>query len=483
MFIGLIGAAPLAARALELPSLADAIDNTADISLAIAPLTIEIAPGRAVRTIGYNGSVPGPAFRMTDGASVVVDVSNATQSDELVHWHGFSLGPAVDGVAAYGTPPIPAGGRRRYAFTAGPAGTRWYHSHADGGAGGDGGTFTGQFGFAIVQAKSDPARYDREVLFALHEWEPEIAPGLHARGPGSPGLTQPVSTAASSDMQDMAGMNSGSMSRPSMLEATYSAFTVNGLMLGAGDPIRVRRGDRVLFRVLNASATLTHRLAFGPHRFDVIALDGNPLPRPVTTSALELGPGERVDALVAMDQPGVWTFGSTQDEYRARGLGAVVEYAGSRGASRWVAPHDTPMWDYTRFGHIAASSPAPLIAESMTLHIEQVANAANRWTINGATYPQGASLLFALGKRYRIIFVNASDMEHPMHLHGHSFELSAIDGKPTAGVVKDTVVVRPGGGSVQVDLVADNPGRFLLHCHNELHMMGGLAAETLFEPR
>jgi FtsP/CotA-like multicopper oxidase with cupredoxin domain len=94
--------------------------------------------------------------------------------------------------------------------------------------------------------------------------------------------------------------------------------------------------------------------------------------------------------------------------------------------------------------------------------------------INGRSAPNTAPLIVEHGKRYRIAFSNMSSMEHPMHLHGHVFELASVDGVPTSGVRKDTVVVRPMMGQVEIDLVADNPGTFLLHCHNDLHMDGGL---------
>ena len=99
----------------------------------------------------------------------------------------------------------------------------------------------------------------------------------------------------------------------------------------------------------------------------------------------------------------------------------------------------------------------------------------NRWTINGRAYQDTMPLAIERGKRYRLAFSNMSIIEHPMHLHGHLFELAAIDGVPTSGVRKDVVVVRPMMGQVEIDVLADNPGTFLLHCHNELHMEGGLA--------
>ena len=144
----------------------------ADITLQIAPVALELAPNHIISTIGYNGTCPGPVLRMREGVPVTVDVINDTDAPEFVHWHGLFVPAEVDGAEEEGTPPVPPHGRRRYQFTPKPAGTRWYHTHAMAGADLHRGTYTGQFGFLMIDSGNDPGHYDQEVFLALRDWEP-----------------------------------------------------------------------------------------------------------------------------------------------------------------------------------------------------------------------------------------------------------------------------------------------------------------------
>lgn len=477
-FVALAGAMPFAGLAgcvspAQSPSAAAAtpaslVGGRADFTVRIVPTSIEIASGHTVKTTTYGGVVPGPTLRMREGVPVTVDVFNETDATDVVHWHGQVVPPSVDGVIELGTPPVLARGHRRYRFIPKPRGTRWYHTHIAPGGHPDRGGFNGEFGFVIVEPHNDPGRYDREVLLALHEWEARLVTGQGHDESNAASLAQPATEKGGGMMSG--GMMSGGMMGMTMLEAVYGVFSVNGRALGHGDPIRVRAGERVLFRILNASATLTHRLALPGHRFTVVALDGNPVPTPRTVDAIELGIAERVDAIVEMNAPGVWILGSTNSAWRTRGLGTIIEYTGQRGRPVWRDPAALSPWRYASFGD---TSTIPDADGRFELVLRQAMGAKNTWTINGKSYPNTTPLEVEHGKRYRIGFRNMSMMEHPMHLHGHIFQLASVDGEATSGVRKDTVVVRPMG-QVEIDLVADNPGTFLLHCHNELHMDGGL---------
>ena len=210
---------------------------------------------------------------------------------------------------------------------------------------------------------------------------------------------------------------------------------------------------------------MVHRLALPGHQFVVVALDGNAVPNPAAVKVLELAPGERVDAVVEMNQPGIAILGDMNDEVRNLGLGVVVEYAGRTGAPQWTAPSDEH-WDYTRFGR-EDTGHAPEPDERIPLVFKQKW-AGNRtvdhWTINGKEYPKTAPIQVRANGRYRLIFDNQSDDMHPVHLHRHSFELVKVAGKATRGVMKDVVDVM-ARTQVEVDLVADNPGPSLFHCH------------------
>ena len=274
---------------------------------------------------------------------------------------------------------------------------------------------------------------------------------------------------------------------PKGYEVGYQLFSINGRMLGHGEPIRVKRGDRVLFHVLNGSATEIRSLALPGHSFTVVALDGNPVPMPVRVPVLWIGTAERVDALVEMDEPGVWVLGDTSDDDRAHGMGIVVEYAGSGGRARWSKPPEAK-WDYARFGRSSLAAEPDATIE-MTFEKRNAAlHGFNVWTINGRPYAGGASVEmpssmdamkpmfhFREGLRYRLRMRNASDDIHPIHLHRHTFELTRIGVRPTSGVMKD-VVMLGGYQAMEIDVVADNPGLTLFHCHQQLHMDFGFMA-------
>jgi FtsP/CotA-like multicopper oxidase with cupredoxin domain len=253
--------------------------------------------------------------------------------------------------------------------------------------------------------------------------------------------------------------------------------------LGHGEPIRVKQGERVLFHILNGSATEIRSLALPGHLFQVMALDGNSVPNPGLVPVLWLGTAERISAIVEMKHPGVWILGDLDDDDRRHGMGIVVEYAAQSGKPMWVAP-PAFKWNYTRFGKAGTNAPPPDETFEMTIAKENAAEEGfNRWTINGVAYPmaQGpvpASFHLKQGKRYRLHVLNGSDDIHPIHLHRHSFELTRLAGKSTAGILKDVVMVG-GYQEIEIDFVADNPGLTLFHCHQQLHMDFGFM--TLFD--
>src|SRR5580704_14959147 len=273
-----------------IPSFAQksAVADKADFTIHIAPTSFEISKGKTLHTIGYNGQVPGPLLRMKEGVPVTVDVFNQTDHPEIVHWHGQMISSEADGAVEEGSPLISARSRHRYSFTPKPAGCRWYHSHAFSGKNLQRSLFTGQFGVVHIKSKNDPGQYDQEVFRAMHQWEPFFT----AKGEDIGGAPPPP--------------NNG-------LEIGYRSFSFNDKALGHGEPIRVKEGQRILFHLLNASATETVNVALGGHTFQVVALDGNPVPRAQTVSVMQVGPAERIDAIVTMNAPGVWIMGTTDD--------------------------------------------------------------------------------------------------------------------------------------------------------------------------
>lgn len=457
----------------------EALAGAADHTIRIRTGLVELATDKIISTTTYNGQCPGPLLRLKEGRRVTVEVHNDTDTPELLHWHGQFVPPEVDGAAEEGTPFIPPHGRRRLTFTPGPAGFRFYHTHARAGADLTAGQYSGQVGPVYIEPKHEPGAYDREVFLVLKEFAPSFSRGGDMAMDFLSPSTRVKSLEQSGESRMKASLAKGA---PHGYEVGYDLFAVNGHMLGHGAPIRVKSGERVLLHVVNASATEIRSLALPGHTFKVVALDGNPVPTPSSVPVLWIGTAERVSAIVDMKHPGVWVLGDLADDDRKRGMGIVVEYAGRSGKPQWVAPPHF-RWDYSRFAARPGTSHARLTPPDETITMTFAKdNAAldgfNRWTINGAAFSmEKMEPMFHLsqGKRYRLQMRNASDDIHPMHLHRHTFELTKIAGQPMAGLLKD-VAMLGGYQEMEVDFTADRPGLSLFHCHMQLHMDYGFMA-------
>jgi FtsP/CotA-like multicopper oxidase with cupredoxin domain len=430
----------------------------ADVTLHIGTVLADIAKGHTISTLGYNGLVPGPLIRLREGVPVTVGLFNDTDTPEFVHWHGQIVPAAVDGAAEENSFAVPPHGHIQYHLTPQPAGARFVHTHVMSMDDTCRGTYTGQFAFVYIEPKENPGRYDQEVFLATHEFEPFF--GAEEMDEGDEDEETRRKTKEAQQKQE----------KPNGWEIGYQRFTINGKCLGYGEPVRVKEGQRVLFHILNASATENIQLALPGHQFQVIALDGNPVPQPRAVEGLELGTAERISAVVEMKNPGVWILGTPHDDDRKNGMGIVVEYANRSGAPQWVKPAKH-RWDYTIFGANGGSQPAA--AETIPLVFGKINGGQggfNRWTINGKSFDEKAApTALQKGKRYRLVFDNQTDDAHPIHLHRNSFELTSVDGKPTAGILKDVVLVK-GFKKIEVDVTPAMDGLTLFHCHQQLHM-------------
>jgi FtsP/CotA-like multicopper oxidase with cupredoxin domain len=407
---------------------------SADVRLEIAALKLEIAPGKHIETIAYNGQVPGPLIRWPEGKPIAIDVVNRAGIAEIVHWHGLWIPSDQDGAMEEGSPMIAPGATQRYRFTPRPSGLRWYHTHSMAGHDLKRGLYSGQFGCFYIEPKDEPGAFDQEAFLTLHDWNAYMGAATDAS-----------------------------------MDASYDYSTINDRMLGHAPPIQVKQNQRVVFRIVNASATMTHWLGLAGHEMTVMAMDGNPVPIPTRVSALRLAPAERADVVVEMNNPGVWIFGETREDFRKAGMGIVIEYAGRESEPKWVDAREV-LWDYRPFAHSEASTiepdhQIPLLFESKFRGHGDF----DYWTINGKSYPTTDTVTLQEGKRYRLVMRNKSADDHPVHLHRHTFEVTSLDGKPMSGLRKDVIVVR-ANSTAEVDFVAANPGATLFHCHQQSHM-------------
>ena len=443
-FLLAAGAAGMATGAGLAAAYAQAV-AAPDYTLRIAPLRLELAPDKVIDTFGYNGTVPGPLIRVREGRQVSIDIRNDTDIDDIIHWHGLYVPSMSDGAMEEGSPMVERGGVRRYTFTAKPAGTRWYHSHNMAGTDLRRSLYSGMYGFLMIDPANNPGRYDQEIFLAAHHWEPRWV--------------------SMQDIRQGPPPDNG-------LEVLYASASLNDKMLGHGEPIRVREGQRVLFRLLNASPTQNVTLTLAGHRMTVVALDGNPVPTRQTIDSVFLAPAERADVIVEMNRPGAWILGSASDDDRRMGLGAVVEYANASGEPQWTAPANT-VWNYTIFGDQRAVQAPDQRIELLFEKVPGGRGGYNRWTINGKSWPDTRQLITTeQGKRYRLALTKKSGDNHPVHLHRHTFEVTKVGDKSTAGVMKDTINMTRFS-TVEIDFLADDPGPSLLHCHHQDHQDEG----------
>ena len=438
---GAMASASLALGGMKLASAAPEAPAP-DITLEIAPFLFEASPRHRFQTVAYNGQVPGPLLRMKQGREITVEIRNKSADPEVVHWHGLYLPPEIDGAMEEGSPMIAPGASTHLTFTPDPAGFRWFHTHTFAGRDLRKGQYGGQHGFLLIKPSGEnPANYDREVFLGLHDW----------------------------GARDIAS-DDGS------LMPEYEVSTINGKMLGFGEPVQVKQGERVMMHILNSSPTEVHWVALSGHSFLVVEMDGGPVPRPAKVDMLRLAPAERVSAIVEMNAPGVWVLGEVRKHIQAAGMGVVIEYAGKTGAPRWIQPQNL-LWDYAQFAEPAtpdATGSASAIAIPLTFDSKFAGHGNPEvWRINGRSYPDTEEPVLRAGQRYRLVMKNLSTDDHPIHLHRHTFEVLHVgDGPNMRGLMKDVLLI-PAKSTTEVEFTANHPGRTLFHCHQQDHMDRG----------
>jgi FtsP/CotA-like multicopper oxidase with cupredoxin domain len=462
---GFLGALAASTAGLAIPR-ALAASRTlrgAEVALRIESGRIEIAPGRYIDTTFYNGDLDCGVLRLPSRLPVSMTVWNRTGGEEFVHWHGMSVPVEMDGTYEEGSTAVASEQTMRYVLPAQRQSFCYVHSHAMTEHSLEGGPYSGQY-LPVVIGDSHRVglAVDQEVFLTSHEWLPQYVnrDGMERAAEAMHHLRVDDE---SEEQEEGAGEGGW--------EIEYKAATLNGKVLGAAEPVRVKAGERILFHVLNASATEPLSLHLPGHRFHVVALDGYSVPRPASVEVLCLGVGERASVVVVMDTPGIWVLGAVDDDVRGKGLGVVVEYASAMGKPLWSAPYKpAETCDYRMF-----ATPAVVSAPQKNLSFR-----LERRPLNHHGFEQWAMVAdnenhadLRQGERVRIHLQNVTDEAHPMHLHRYGFELVRYRGHAMRGLKKDTVVVPPYA-AVELDVTPGQPGAALFHCHNQMHMDCGL---------
>ena len=433
---------------------------TTEVRLVAASGPVEVA-GSSLTSWAYNGSMPGPEIRLRAGDILAATLVNQLPQPTSIHWHGIALRNDMDGVPGMTQPPIEPGEEFRYEFVAPHPGTYFFHPHV--GVQLD----RGLYAPLVVEDPHEPGDYDLEAVIVLDDW---------TEGMGD----DPDTILSRLTEGGMAGMDHGGMAMdggmPEMTEGSYGGdvsyplYLVNGRSSDAPHVVEARPGQRVRLRVINAGSDTAFRVALDGHRLTVTHSDGFPV-ESVEVDALIIGMGERYD-LVATLAEGLFPLVAVAEGKDVQTFAVVKTASGD------LPPEDVTVAELSRrlltpddlraTPGVALPTGEPDVTVPLELGGDMM---AYRWTINGRTFEEADPIEVTDGRRIRLAFSNRSTMFHPMHLHGHTFQVVRTDGTP--GARKDTLIVLPGQ-DIAVDLDTDNPGAWALHCHNIYHAEAGM---------
>ncbi|WP_369211995.1 multicopper oxidase family protein [Streptomyces flavofungini] len=466
-----------------------------DVRLTAAESRIDLG-GRTVRTWAYGDALPGREVRVTAGDTLALTLANHLPRATSLHWHGIALRNDMDGVPGLTQKDIAPGADHTYRFTLPDPGTYWFHPHS--------GTQQdrGLYAPLIVEDPKEPLTYDKEWVVVLDDWVDGVdgstpdgvlaelrkgmsghdmggdggSGGMDHGGHGMAGMEHAAARTAPSREPSPGPSGPSRMmmgARSELLggdagDVAYPYYLVNGRTPKAPAQFRARPGDRVRLRIVNAGGDTAFRVALGGHEMTVTHTDGFPVEH-ARTDALLLGMGERYDVLVTV-KDGVFPLTAVAEGKKAAAL-AVLRTGGGTAPTASVRPKELTGRLLTAEKLRAAESVAlPSRKPDRTVRLRLTGGmAAYDWAFDKKPYSPGRRHPVRAGERVRLVFANSTSMWHPVHLHGHTFALANVAGGPR----KDTAVVLPNG-TLTVDFDADNPGLWMVHCHNVYHAEAGM---------
>ncbi|CAM5243064.1 multicopper oxidase family protein [Streptomyces aurantiogriseus] len=482
------------------------------LNLTAAPATLDLGGGTMVKSWAFSGQAPGKEIRISSGDTLAAELSNQLpdRTTTSIHWHGIALRSDMDGVPPVTQSAVRAGSNFTYRFIADAPGTYFFHPHV--GVQLD----RGLYAPLIVEDPKEPLSYDDEWVVVLDDWLDgvtgtpdeafaELRQGMGGMDMGDSGDASTPSDSADSSGHDMGHMGGMDMSGSGMDATTASPSASSGdgmsmrfMLMGAtsellgGDAGDVKYpyhlingrvpnepavytgkpGKRVRLRIINAGGDTAYRVALGGHTLTITHTDGFPVEHR-QVDALLVGMGERYDVLVTLGD-GVFPLIALAEGKDTSGMALMRTGSGSA-PKPTVRPAELDGLIVTASQLRAADDVRLDAKKADRVHrIELTGTMAKYdWAVNGKRYdmanPTANPLLVEEGQRVRLDFVNSSDMWHPMHLHGHTYQVGST------GPRKDTTIVLPKK-KVSVIFDADNPGQWMLHCHNAYHGEAGMMA-------
>ncbi|MGW0840950.1 multicopper oxidase family protein [Streptomyces sp. NPDC002787] len=480
------------------------------LNLTAAPAVLDLGGGTTARSWAFSGQAPGKEIRISAGATLAAELSNQLpdRTPTSIHWHGLALRSDMDGVPPVTQTAVRAGASFTYRFIADAPGTYFFHPHV--GVQLD----RGLYAPLIVEDPKEPLSYDDEWVVVLDDWldgvtgTPDEAFAEVRQGMGGMDMGGSDDSSSSSSsghgMGHMGGMDmggegtDGASPAPSASGSSGDGMSMKFMLMGAesdllgGDAGDVKYpyhlingrvpadpavytgkpGRRVRLRIINAGGDTAYRVALGGHKLTITHTDGFPVEHQQVDTLL-IGMGERYDVLVTLGD-GVFPLVALAEGKNASGMALVRTGSGSA-PKPTVRPKELDGRILTA-AQLRASDDVRFDAKKADrVHRIELTGGMDKysWAINGKRYdmddPTANPLLIEEGQRVRLDFVNTTDMWHPMHLHGHTYQLGS------SGPRKDTTIVLPKK-TVSVVFDADNPGHWMLHCHNAYHGEAGMMA-------
>ena len=415
----------------------------------------EIKDGEAVDAWTYNGTVPGEPLRVTEGDYVKVNLKNELDVPVTIHWHGVLLPNKMDGVPGLTQDAVQPGESFTYEFIANDAGTYWYHSHQHSSTQVD----MGLYGSLVIEEKDK--QYERDEFFILDEW----AVNQEKR-----------------DFSNMGGMMMGGMSGDGEADTKqmYDTFTVNGKSGNAIDPLIMEEGETARLRFVNAGFQ-QHQLVFPEGSMKVIANDAEKvIGTEDSSNVIELAPGERIDV--------EFTKQNNDSEVIAQKV-MPEENTENIGENTAEVPTSSDIANGVSYGSeelIFEDVPEADVTYDMDLSMGMNMGEGMSFQINNEVFPDTPPIKVKNGDIVKVNITNSGRMNHPMHLHGHRFQVMAKDGTAYENpIVKDLIHVKPGE-EYTVYFIADNKGEWLFHCHDNNHAERGMVTivdyESVYSP-
>jgi len=467
---------------------------------------LKIKKGLVLPVWTFNGTVPGSEIRVTQGDFVQVELKNELNEPITIHWHGYPVLSAMDGVPGISQNSVKPGESFVYEFSADVPGTYWYHSHQESSKQVD----KGLYGTLIVEPK-DMESINRDYTLVFDEWKKQTNGNMDSMSTSnSKSIWDSISSIASAGSMDSMGAGTDSKNAEStstdikgstaddkktndleikeekLMATQYNIYTVNGKSGKQISPLEVKKGDKVRLRLVNAGYR-SHGIHIPGQNIKVVSTDGQDIVDPgiIKDQIINIAPGERYDVEFTVDSLDDFVIDLHDDNKYNSQVKIPVKVAGGSGKvlneekKEKLLPFDLASYGKYKKGKFDLSQKFD-INYKVGLGAKSDGNTL-KYTINGKIFSELPAINVKKGNLVKLTYINNSKVDHPMHIHGHFFQILSRDNKPFTGapIMKDTLNIKPGE-KYEIAFKADNPGLWVQHCHELHHEAAGMMQKIVY---